>query len=346
MWTLAQLAQQIGARLEGDGDIPIRGCAGLEEAGEGDLSFLADPKEFERAAASRASAVILPPKAPALDRPVLRADNPRLAFARALALFAPDPGRPRGRHPTSIVHETARLGANVALGPYVVVEAGAVLEDDVCLYAGVYIGRESHIGQGTVIYPNAVIRERVKVGRRCVIHAGSVIGSDGFGYIQLEDRIEKIPQIGRVEIGDDVEIGSLVAIDRATCGTTRIGSGTKIDNLVQIGHNVQIGEQCLIAGLSGVAGSARLGNRVVMGGQTGISDHAEVGDGVILAGRGAIAKRAEPNTFLYGFPARPIAEQMRIFAAMPRLPEMTKTLRDLQARVEALEAELARLKQP
>lgn len=341
MLTVAEIGREIGARVEGDGNVAIRGCAGLEEAGPGEISFLADPKGFGRARESRAGALILPEGTEGLDRPVLRVANPRLAFAQVLALFAPEPAHPQGRHPTAVVHPDAELAEDVALGPYVVVEAGAEIGPGVRLYAGVYIGARAVVGEGTVIYPNVVVREDVRIGRRCTIHAGAVIGADGFGYVTVDGWHQKVPQIGTVEIGDDVEIGALTAIDRATCGATRIGRGTKIDNLVMVAHNVQVGEACLVAGLSGLAGSARLGDRVVMAGQAALADHAEVGNGAVLAARTGVFGKAPGNMVLSGFPARPHGEAMRIMAATQRLPELVKTVRELSARVAGLEAALA-----
>lgn len=343
MLTVADIAERIEARLEGDGQRVIATCAGLEEAGPDAISFLADPREVERARKSKAGALIVPEGVEGLEVPLLRVANPRLAFARTLALFAPPRSEPEGIHPTSVVHPGARIGEGVAIGPCAVVEEGAVIGDRVKLYAGVYVGRDAEIGDDSTVYPNAVIGDRVKVGRRCVVQAGAVIGSDGFGYVTVDGRHEKIPHIGTVVLEDEVEIGALTAIDRATSGVTRVGRGTKIDNLVQVAHNVQIGEGCLVAGLVGLAGSARLGRGVVMGGQAALADHAVAEDGAVLAARSGVISKAPAHTLLSGFPARPHPENMRIWAATQRLPELVKTVRDLSARVRALEAALAEM---
>lgn len=345
MPTVQDIAQVIGAEVEGDGGVVIEGCAPLDDAQPGQLAYVERSRFLERAERSGAGAFIVPTDMEGAEalapRPLLRAAHPRLAFARALALFQPDRGRPpAGRHPTSVVHENAQLGEDVALGPHVVVEAGARIGDRVALYAGVYVGPGVVIGDDTVVYPNAVLRENVKVGRRCIIHAGAVIGSDGFGYVTVDGVHEKIPHNGTVELGDDVEIGALTAVDRSTAGVTRIGSGTKIDNLVQIAHNVEMGEGCLVAALTGLAGSVRVGRYVVMGGQVAVADHVSVADGTILAGLTGVTNDTPPNTMMSGFPARPHSEQRRIWVSLRHLPDALKTIRELSQRIEELEAAL------
>lgn len=345
MPTVEEIARTIGAELEGDGTVVVESCAPLDDAQPGQLAYVETSRYLERAQRSGAGAFIVPVNMEGAEalapRPLLRTDNPRFAFARALALFEPDRGRPPvGVHPTAVVHDDAVLGDDVALGPHVVVEAGARIGDRVALYAGVYVGPGVVIGDDTVIYPNAVLRENVRVGRRCIIHAGAVIGSDGFGYVTVNGVHEKIPHNGTVELGDDVEIGALAAVDRSTAGVTRIGSGTKIDNLVQIAHNVEMGEGCLVAALTGLAGSVRVGRYVVMGGQVAVADHVTVADGTILAGLTGVTNDTKPHSMMSGFPARPHSEQRRIWVSLRHLPDALKTIRELSQRVEELEAAL------
>lgn len=335
---LDELAARLGCRLEGDGGIEISAVRGLEEAGRGDLSFVASERYLPRLQVSAAGAVILAEGWPAVDRPALRAANPVLAFARALALFHPPSVPVPGIHPTAVVAPDARVdpnasvGALTVLGPGAEVGAGTILDAQVSVGAGVRVGRDCRI------FPQVVLRDGVCLGDRVIVHSGSVIGADGFGFARDGHRYVKIPQIGRVVIEDDVEIGANVTIDRATLGETRIGRGTKIDNLVQIGHNVRVGSDTVIVAQVGISGSSRIGSRVTLAGQVGIVDHVEIGDEVIVGAQAGVTKDIPPGSVVLGSPAIPHGEFKRQVAAVARLPEMRKLLRALEERLAALEA--------
>jgi UDP-3-O-[3-hydroxymyristoyl] glucosamine N-acyltransferase len=343
-WTAEALARLVQGELLGEGSRRVTGIAGLEEAGPGDVTFADSPRTAEALATASAGVLVLAEKtralveaAPAEGRPVILVANPRLAFAQLLAAFARD-YRPRpGIHPQAVVHPTAVVGQEVSLGAGVVVEAGARLGDRVVLYPGVYVGADSVVGEGSVIHANVVIRERVEVGRNVLIHPGAVLGSDGFGFVSVGGRHQKVPHIGVVVVGDDVEIGANVTVDRATCGATLIGRGTKIDNLVQIGHNVRIGEDCLIVAQAGLAGSSQLGDHCVMAGKAGIGGHFTIGPGSTIMAYSIVAGDVPEGSAVSGIPARPHAEELRAKAAAHRLPEALRELRDLRRRLETLE---------
>lgn len=339
---LDELAERLGCRLEGSGELEVGGLRGLEDAGPQDLSFVAAERYLPRLKASAAGAVILAEGWPAVDRPALRTANPVLAFARALTLFHP-PGAPApGIHPTAVVAPDARVapdasvGALSVLGPGAAVGPGTILEAHVTVGAGVRIGRGCRIGA------QVVLRDGVEVGDRVTIHSGAVIGADGFGFARDGRRYVKIPQVGRVVIEDDVEIGANAAIDRATLGETRIGRGTKIDNLVQIGHNVRVGADTVIVAQVGISGSCRVGSRVTLAGQVGVVDHVEIGDEVIVGAQSGVTKDIPPGSVVLGSPAVPHGEFKRRVAATARLPELRKLLRALEERLAALEARLGR----
>lgn len=337
MWTLGHLAEITGGELVGNPSTIIKGVAPLQEAVTGDISFAENLKILEKyREQTQATALIVPKQAREVGRPHIKVGNPRLAFARVLQEFAWKTALPPGVHPTAVVDETAEIGAGAAIGPHVVVEAGAQIGKGTVVMAGVYIGQKTVVGENCIIYPNCCLRERVQIGNRVILHAGSVIGSDGFGYVNVNGKQFKVPHIGTVIIHDDVELGANVTVDRGTCGATVIGRGTKVDNLVQIGHNVQIGEDCLVVAMSGVAGSARLGNRVTLAGQSGIAGHITIGDDCVVAARGLVAADLEPGSFVSGFPARPHQENMRILAAQRKVPDLLKQVKELKRQVEAL----------
>lgn len=338
--TLGEIARLIGAVLEGDPSIPIQGVASLEQNVAGTLVLVAEAKYLPRLPASRASAVIAPPGLPISDRPVLRAENPRLAFASALELFYPLPTFPPGISPTAIVAPDARVHPEATIFPFVVIESGAVIEAGVVLSAFVYVGARAHIGEGSRVHPHVTIQADVQVGRRCLIHPGAVLGGDGFGFVFDGTRHRKIPQVGTVVIEDDVEVGANVCIDRATLGETVVGRGTKIDNLVQVAHNVTIGERAILVAQVGIAGSSRVGRDVILGPQCGVVDHVTIGDGCRVSGQSGIVRDIEPGSKLAGTPARPIEEELRIIAALGRLPQLVRSVRTLEKRLEALEARL------
>ncbi len=326
----------MNAQVSGPGDPEISGVAGIREAQEGQITFLADPKYLKDLESCRASAAIVPLAAPALSMPALKVKNPKLAFARALEIFYVPAYRPTG------ISERAANGTNVAIGKECSIHAFAVvadrvrLGDRVTLFPGCFIGEGSSIGDDSVIHANVSIGPRISVGKRAVIHSGTVIGSDGFGFVTDAGRHHKIPQVGGVIIEDDVEIGGNCTIDRATLGNTIIKTGTKLDNQVHIAHNVTIGEHCLLAGQSGVAGSSTLGNYVVLGGQAGVADHTSVGDRVMAGGKTVITRDVEPGQVIAGFNAMPLREWLKVQVILPKLPELKKLITQLEKEVQEL----------
>jgi len=336
--TLEQIAALTGGRLVGDGATPITGVNGIQEAGPGELVFVRDAKYARHLASTKASAVLIQQAPEDCPIPAVEVSHPDVAFLMVLKHFEQAlVTHPSGIHPAAVVSPTAKLGVNISLGPNVCIEDDAVIGDGAVLYAGVYVGRGSSIGPASVVYPNAVIREYCTLGARCIIHSGAIIGSDGFGFAPAGGQWIKVPQIGRVVIGDDVEIGSATCLDRATFGETRIGTGTKIDNLVQVGHNVQIGEHCVIAGTCGIAGSAKIGNNVRVGANSGIAGHIEIGDGATIAARAGVVSSIEPGRTVSGFPAIDHNEQRRVMVGQRKVPELLRRVRELERKLEALE---------
>ena len=340
--TAAELAQRVGAVLEGDGSLAVTGVAGLREAGPGDITFLANMRYAPDVAETRAAAVVVPMDwtRPCGAPVLLRVKNPDKAFARIAEAFAPAPIQPPpGIHPAAVVSPEARLGAGVSVGPHVVIEPGAEVGEASVLFAGCYLGHGVKVGARCRFYPQVTVREACRIGDRVILHNGCVIGSDGFGYTVNEKGVrEKIPQIGIVEIGNDVEIGANTTIDRARFGRTRIGNGVKIDNLVQIGHNVVIGDNAVIVAMVGISGSTEIGERTIMAGASGAVGHVVIGRDCIVGARGVATKDIPDGSFVSGFPAIPHDEEKRLHAHISRLPELKKKVADLEARIRALES--------
>jgi UDP-3-O-[3-hydroxymyristoyl] glucosamine N-acyltransferase len=335
--TLKELAEFTGSQLQGEPDRVITGVGPLDSAGPGMLTFLANPKYRDQLETTRADAVILPPGVPC-SRPCLISRNPYADFARILQIFAPPiPVPPAGIHPTASVHSTAVLGRNVAVGPGCVVGAKAALGDHTVLAALVFVGEETTLGADCLIYPGVVLRERVVIGQRVIIHPGAVIGADGFGFAPDGDSWVKIPQVGTVVIEDDVEIGANTAIDRGALGETRIGRGCKLDNLIQIAHNVTLGPHTVIAAQTGISGSTHIGAHVQIGGQVGTVGHIRIGDRSIIAAQSGIMSDLPEQAFVWGTPAHPHAETLRQIAATARLPKLLKHVRELEERLKRLE---------
>jgi len=336
--TLAELAELLGGRLEGQVPGPvISGIAALADAGPADITFLSDAKKFarhlEQLKETRAVAVIAPEKVGELPLPSIRFSNPYQGFLRALTFFHPEI-RPRaGIHPTAFVDEMAVVDATAIIGPMAVVEENARIEAGAWIGAHAYVGRDACVGTGARLHPGAKLLDRCQVGPRCIIHAGAVIGSDGFGFLTTADGHMKIPQVGIVDVGADVEIGANVTIDRATMGSTRVGDGTKIDNLVHLAHNVVVGKQCIIVAQVGVSGSTILEDRVTLAGQVGTVGHVTIGRGSTIAARGVVTQDVPAESMMSGFPLKPHTEEKRVMAALRKLPEMLKTLRVIQSRL-------------
>jgi UDP-3-O-[3-hydroxymyristoyl] glucosamine N-acyltransferase len=315
----------------------IRGVNGIKEAGPDDVTFVANPKYWAALKATRAGAVVVAPETEAAGLTLIKTPNPYAAFANVIVMFAPPAETPEGMSELAYIHEKAKIGEGVAVGPFVTVQKDAVIGDRTTLGAGTYVGRGAAVGADCLIYPNVTIRERVTLGDRCVVHSGTVIGSDGFGFATEAKVHHKIPQVGVVVIEDDVEIGANCAIDRATMGETRIGRGCKLDNLIQIAHNVKIGEGTLIAAQTGIAGSTVLGKYCVLGGQVGIVPHIEIGDGAILAAQSGVTKSLRSGETVFGRPARPLKDVKKREGRIALLEKYFK-------RVKELEKEIAELK--
>lgn len=321
----------------GDGSLVVTGLAGLEDARPGQLSFFANRRYARRALASEATALIVPPGYPGRGTQVLlEAEDPYAAYVAAAALFREPEGAPPGVHPTAVLGRAVSLGSDVSVGPRAVVDDGVGLGDRVRVGAGCYVGRQVRVGAGTRLEPRVILLARTSVGRRCVIGSGTVVGSDGFGYVSDEGGHRRIPQLGSVRIEDDVEVGANCTIDRASLGETRIGRGTKLDNLVHVAHNVEIGERVLIVAQVGISGSTRIGDGAVLAGQVGVVGHIEVGPGARVGAQSGVTKPVPAGEEWFGYPARERRRAFRLHALQAKLP-------DLYDRVAALEARLAEL---
>jgi UDP-3-O-[3-hydroxymyristoyl] glucosamine N-acyltransferase len=339
---LSEIAKLVGGAHIGPGDPEIRGAAGLAAASATDLSFVTDGRYLEQAATSAAGALIVGPEVE-VDKPSIRVDDPYRAFVLVLRELQPDADRvfPPGVHPTAVIDASADVSAAAAIGPCSVIGADTVLGSGTRLGAHVSLGCDVVIGRDCLIYPQAVIREGCRLGDRVIVHAGVVIGSDGFGYLPGPDGMLKIPQVGVVCVGDDVELGAGVTVDRATTGRTVIGEGTKLDNQVQVAHNVQIGRHCALSAQTGIAGSCEIGDGVISGGQVGIGDHLKIGAGSQLGGQSGVTHDLDPGSRVFGTPALDSKESFRNSAATRRLPVLQETVRALKRRVAKLEKKLA-----
>ncbi|GIW76052.1 MAG: UDP-3-O-acylglucosamine N-acyltransferase [Phycisphaerae bacterium] len=344
MPTLKQLADLLGVPCPVGGHLELRGIQSLEDAGPSDLSILARDAFVKQYQQTRAGAVLVGKKVrftPRTDVPTLIVEDPDLALIRLIELLAPSIPQPEpGISPRAIIDPTARIGSGAAISPGVVIGKRTVIGENARIHPGVIISDDVVIGDDVILYPNVVIRERITIGNRVIINAGSVIGTDGFGYRWDGQKQAKIPQIGTVVIEDDVEIGSCTCIDRAKFNETRIGKGTKIDNLVQIGHNVRIGMHSIICGQVGIAGSAQIGNFVVLGGASAVRDHVRIADGVMAGGHAVVVKDISPKQAVSGLPALPHRQTLREQAAIRRLPELLVQIRKLQEEVDQLKTRL------
>jgi UDP-3-O-[3-hydroxymyristoyl] glucosamine N-acyltransferase len=339
---LRDLADRLGCRLEGDGDLDVVRVAGLEDAGPDAVSFYVNPRYLSALRRTRAAAVILGEDAPEAPCAMLRSAHPYLAFAAAVALFADETRPAPGVDPRAFVAPDATLGPDVSVGPFVWVAAGATIGARTIVYPFVAIGPRARIGADCILHSHVAIRERVVLGDRVIVQNGAVIGSDGFGFAKRPDGThQKIPQAGDVVIEDDVEIGANTTIDRPAVGETRVGAGTKIDNLVQIAHGVRLGRNVLLAAQVGIAGSTVLEDDVVLAGQVGVAGHLTIGRGAVATAQTGIPNDVPAGALVSGYPAVPNREWRKTSALLRRLPELKKTVADLEARVAALEARLA-----
>lgn len=342
-WTVEEIARRLGAAVEGDGARTVEAVAGVRDAGPRDIAFVSQERYAADAATTRAAALIV---STTWARPVpaalVRVENPEAAFAQVAQWFArPVPAPEPGVHPLAVVSAAAVLGKGVSIGPFSVVEAEAQLGDGVAVGAQCYVGHGVRIGAATRLYPQVSIREHCEIGERVIVHNGTVIGSDGFGYAVDKQGVRtKIPQIGIVVVGDDVEIGANVTIDRARFGRTRIGRGVKIDNLVMIAHNVVIGDHAVIVAQAGIAGSTSVGEKAILAGQSGVAGHLTIGAGAVIGAQAGVTKDVPAGAYVIGFPATPQKEAARQHALVARLPELRERVAEMQKRLEALEQRL------
>lgn len=340
--TVGELAEVVKGRVYGDPKTVIRGIAAIEDARTGDITFAESARFLQNAAQSPASAIIAPESVDesadgGATKTMIRVANPRLAFAQLLDLFAPEQYAERGIHPSVITGSDFRHGQNVSIGANCVLGENVRLGDNVTLHPLVYLGDDVEIGDNTVVHPNVSLLRGTVVGANCVLHSGVVLGADGFGYLTLGGKHRKVPQIGNVAIGDDVEIGANVTIDRARTGTTRVGRGTKIDNLVHIGHNCEIGEDCLIVAQVGLAGGVEVGSHVIIAGQSGVKEQVKIGPGVVIGAQTGVMGDVPAGAFVSGYGARPHKEVLRTQAAMAQLPDLLKKVREMEKRLKELE---------
>lgn len=344
--TLQEIADRLGCALEGDASVEITRVAGLQHAGPGDLSFLSNPKYLDQLRATRASAVLVSRELTAAALPdcaLLRCSNPYAAFARALSFFATSPLPPPGIDALSSIAADAVIGPDVSIGPFVAIGAGASVGARTVIYPNVVIGSGVQLGDNCVVHSQCSIRDRVTIGNRVILHDGVVIGSDGFGFATDDDGSHvKIPQDASVIIEDDVEIGANAAIDRPAVGATRIGAGTKIDNLVHIAHGVVVGRRVFMAAQSGIAGSSTIEDDVMLAGQTGVSGHLRVGRGAKVGAKSAVLQSVEPGGFVTGHPAIDHDTWRRASVVYRQLPTLKKRIEELEQRLAELEEKLAK----
>jgi len=334
---LKELAEWVGGTVIGDGEVEISGVGSIEAAQAGEITFIANPKYVPKLSGSNASAVIVSSEVTQATKPLLCVANPYLAFAKIIVLFSYKPYQSKGIDPRTWISPTAQLGKDLTIFPFVYIGDRCRIGDRVTVYPGVFVGEDSSIGEESVIYPNVSIYSGTVIGKRVILHSGVVVGSDGFGYVKDGSKNVKIPQVGKVEIEDDVEIGANTTIDRGALGKTIIRKGVKIDNLVQVAHNVVIGEDSVIVAQVGISGSTKIGRNVTLAGQVGLVDHIEIGDNVMVGAQSGVAHDLPPNQAFSGSPAVPHREWLRVVTVFPKLPEMRKTLVEIEKRLKELE---------
>jgi UDP-3-O-[3-hydroxymyristoyl] glucosamine N-acyltransferase len=335
---LKEVAAFVNGQIHGGTDASIAGVSSLADAGPEDLAYIAADRFIKAAQASKATAFVVSRPLSEVNRPQIVVANPAYAFACIAQQFFTKPYQPRGIAPEVFRGTGVTIGADPSIWPFVTLGDGVRIGARATLYPGVFVGEGSVVGDDVILYPNVTVREGCTLGNRVIVHSGSVIGSDGFGYVQHEGRHQKIPQLGTVVIEDDVELGANVTVDRATFGRTLIKRGTKVDNLVQIAHNVTIGEHSILVAQVGIAGSTTLGHHVMVGGQAGLADHLEIGDQVMIAARSGVNRNVTGGQIVSGAPVMPHETAIKAHAVIPRLPELRQQVRALEHRVGALEA--------
>jgi len=338
---LVQVAEFLNAKFEGPPDLFIARLTSIE-TGDGDGIAFAESNKFVELAHGKVAALVLGYEMDSLGIPCIRVENPRASFLKLLLKVSKQWEVTPGVHPTAIVHQTAKVHPTAFIGAFAFIESGSEIGQRAKIYPYVYVGKNCVVGENAVIAPHAVLLESVSLGSETIIHSGTIIGADGFGFFWDGEKHCKIPQVGRVEIGDRVEIGALTAIDRANIGATSIGTGTKIDNLVQIGHNCQIGNDSLLVAQVGIGGSAVLGSRVTLGGQSGTNDHVTIASGTSVGGGTAIAQSLPESGLYYGYPIQPFTAAVRTQSIIKRLPEIMERLKAAENKILELEAKLAK----
>lgn len=339
-YTAARIAEQLEGEVIGDGNVALTGFSSADRAGPGDLTFAEKDTHFAAADASAASAILVSGPFSSASKVIIRVPNARIAAARVLPLFFPPEEYPPGIHPSANIHPTARVGVSAHVGPGCVIGAGVTIGERSALLGGNHIGRDCQVGDDVRLFPNVVLYERTRIGNRVAIHAGTVIGSDGYGYVFDQGRHRKILQVGSVIVEDDVEIGANSAIDRAALGFTVIGAGTKIDNLVHVAHNVVFGRHCLIMGQCGFAGSTQFGDYCVIASQSGVAGHLTIGNQVTVGGKSGVTRDVADKQTVLGYPAVPDKQAKRQWIGLQQLPELIVKMRDLEKQVADVTARL------
>jgi UDP-3-O-[3-hydroxymyristoyl] glucosamine N-acyltransferase len=338
-WSLGRIAAELDGELHGPSEQPVSRPVPADSDDPAGITFAGSPKFLEKAEASAVGAVLISRELLPCSKPHIVVPDSRAAFARLLQLWSrPLPIEP-GVHPTAVVAPGASIDPSASVGPYTVVEMGAEIGPNCRVFAFAYVGQDCVLEEGCLVYPHAVLYQGVRLGARTVVHAGAVLGADGFGFEWDGERHVKVPQIGMVETGAEVEIGANTCVDRATAGTTSLGDGVKLDNLVQVGHNVRLGDHTVIAAQTGISGSTEIGRQVTMGGACATSHHVKITDGVLLGGRTGVTSDIEQPGEYWGTPARPMREAMRAALLVYRLPELMNRVRELEARIKELESE-------
>jgi UDP-3-O-[3-hydroxymyristoyl] glucosamine N-acyltransferase len=329
--TAKEIAEIVEGELAADGSIVITGVSNLLDAGPNDVSFAGNDKYLKQVASSKAGLILFPLKYEMSGKPIIKVKNAQLAFSKILEILDKERKtiKKTGIDKTAVVSKTAKIGNEVYIGPLSVIEDNAVIGEKSVISAQCFIGENTKIGSGCLIYPGVTIRENITIGNDVILNSGVVIGGDGFGFVPDKTGLRKIPQIGTVEIGDNVEIGANTTVDRATIGKTVIGKGTKIDNQIQIAHNVQIGQNCIIVSSASIAGSAKIGNNVTIAGQAGIAGHITIGDGAIVGGQSGVLSDVKPGEIVSGLPARNHKNSMKILALIQKLPEIYEKVKKL-----------------
>ncbi|MCK4690130.1 MAG: UDP-3-O-(3-hydroxymyristoyl)glucosamine N-acyltransferase [Candidatus Marinimicrobia bacterium] len=334
-FSLGQILKIVDGTLEGDEASIITDLAEIQHAKKGQLTFLGNPKYNKYLSTTEATAVLVPKDFKGSYENLIRVENPNLAFSLMIPRFRPELPLPNPEiHKTAFIANSAQLGENIYIGPNVIIEDKAVIENNVFIFANSYIGTETRIGSETIIRPNVTIYHNCQIGSKVLIHSGVVVGSDGFGFVRTEKSIKKIPQAGRVVIGDNVEIGANCSIDRGTLGDTVISKGTKLDNLIQVAHNVKIGEYCFIAAQSGIAGSSTIEDRVTIAGQVGVAGHLKIGEGAIVAAQSGVSKDVPPGTIVFGYPAQEQKKARREIANIRSIPDIKAKLKEIEKIIE------------